>query len=66
MIEITDEYRKIAQEYRKIFGYNVPLSMIPPTTDMITLLENIQKCINQKEDILLKLYNVECNKEHLF
>lgn len=65
MIQITDEYKKIAKEYRKVFGYNVPLSMIPPTTDMPTLMENIQKCIEQEKDILLELYGVECDEGEL-
>ena len=33
MIELTEEYKAIAKEYRKVFGYGVPLSMIPPTAE---------------------------------
>lgn len=66
MIQLTDEYKKVAQEYRKVFGYSVPLSMIPPTTDMPTLIDNIKKCISQKEDILLDLFEIECNENDLF
>lgn len=43
MIQIADEYREIAKKYKKEFGYVVPLSMIPPTTEMLDLITNIEK-----------------------
>ena len=63
MIQLTDEYREIAKEYKKVFGYAVPLSMIPPVTDMPTLINNIRICITSKEDNLLEMYGVEYSEE---
>lgn len=66
MIQITDEYRAIAKEYKKEFGYGVPLSMIPPTTEMSDLIANIKKCITEKNDNLLELYGVKMSEGDLF
>ena len=62
MIQLTDEYRAIAKEYKKTFGYGVPLSMIPPTTEMPDLVANIEKCI---ENNLLEIYGVKINEGDL-
>lgn len=66
MIQITDEYRAIAKEYKKVFGYGVPLSMIPPTTEMPDLIANIEKCVAEKKDSLLEIYGVNMNEGDLF
>lgn len=66
MIQLTDEYRAIAKEYKKTFGYGVPLSMIPPTTEMPDLIANIEKCIAEKKDNLLEIYGVEISEGDLF
>lgn len=65
MIQLTDEYRAIAKEYKKTFGYGVPLSMIPPTTEMPDLVANIEKCIENKSDNLLEIYGVKINEGDL-
>ena len=66
MIQITDEYREVAKRYKKEFGYGVPLSMIPPTTEMPDLISNIEKCIAEKKDSLLEMYGVKVNEGDLF
>lgn len=66
MIQITDEYREVAKKYKKEFGYSVPLSMIPPTTEMPDLIKNIEKCIVEKKDSLLEMYGVKLNEGDLF
>ena len=66
MIQVTDEYRAIAKEYKKVFGYGVPLSMIPPTTEMPDLIENIEKCIAEKKDSLLEIYGIKIEEGDLF
>lgn len=58
MIELTDEYRAIAKEFRKKFGYGVPLSMIPPVTETFDLIKNLKECIENEKDDLLERYNV--------
>lgn len=66
MIQITDEYRAVAKEYKEIFGYGVPLSMIPPVVEMSDLIANIEKCIEKKEDNLLDIYGVKITDRVLF
>lgn len=66
MIQVTDEYRVIAKEYKKIFGYGVPLSMIPPTAEMPDLIANIEKCIAEKKDNLLEIYGVKADEGDFF
>jgi len=66
MIKITDEYREVAKEYRKMFGYGVPLSMIPPTVDMPDLLSKIKRCISENKDTLLEMYGIKINDGELF
>lgn len=65
MIEITEEYLQVAKEFKKKFGYGVPLSMIPPVSDTPTLIINIKECIENNKDDLLKRYNVSYGKDHL-
>lgn len=58
MIELTEDYRAIAKEFKKKFGYGVPLSMIPPTTNTADLVLQIKECISKGQDDLLQRYNV--------
>ncbi len=66
MIKITDEYREVAKEYRKLFGYGVPLSMIHLTVDMPDLLSKIKRCILENKDTLLEMYGIKINDGELF
>ncbi len=66
MIELTEEYRAIAKEFKKKFGYGVPLSMIPPTTDTSDLILQIEECISNGVDDLLQRYNVSLEEGDLF
>lgn len=65
MIELTDEYKKIAMEYKKKFGYGVPLRMIPPTAATSDLIAKIKECIDSGEDNLLSLYGVSIEETDL-
>lgn len=65
MIELTDEYRAIAKEYKKAFGYGVPLAMIPPTTETADLIAKIKECISDNKDDLLEKYGVVINEGDL-
>lgn len=65
MIEVTEEYRKIAQIYKNNFGYGVPLSMIPPTTEMSDLIAKIQECIDEGEDTLLDKFGISVGENDL-
>lgn len=58
MIELNDEYRAVAKDFRKKFGYGVPLSMIPPVTETPDLIRNLKECIVSGKDDLLERYNV--------
>jgi len=58
MIELTEEYRSAAKEFRKSFGYGVPLSMIPPVTETLDLIKNLKECIANNKDDLLERYSV--------
>ena len=58
MFEYTDEYKEIAREFRKTFGYGVPLSMIPYTVNTSDLIDKIDICISNKKDTLLEMYGV--------
>ena len=66
MIQITDEYIAIAKEFKKVFGYGVPLAMIPPTADMDEFIRNVRKCIDEKKDDLLEQYHVHTAPNILF
>lgn len=59
MIELTDEYREAAKEFKKTFGYGVPLSMIPPTVTTNELISRIKECISTKKDDLLSDYQLD-------
>ncbi|MBS5549056.1 MAG: hypothetical protein KHX40_07665 [Oscillospiraceae bacterium] len=65
MIELTEEYKAIAKEYRKVFGYGVPLSMIPPTAETEDLIRKIKDCIKDGKDSLLSHYGVEIKEGDL-
>lgn len=58
MIKLTDEYRALSKNFKKCFGYGVPLSMIPQTADMNELVKNIEECIANNKDNLLEKYNI--------
>lgn len=62
MIQLTDEYRAVAKEYKKAFGYGVPLSMIPPTTQTADLINKIKECVADGKDTLLEKYGVNINE----
>ena len=65
MITLTDEYKAVAKEYKKIFGYGVPLRMIPPTTDTNDLISKIKDCINSGKDNLLEAYGISLEETDL-
>ena len=65
MIELTEEYKVAAKEFRKTFGYGVPLSMIPPTTETLDLILKVKECVENKTDNLLERYNVSVKSEEL-
>lgn len=65
MIELTEKYRAIAKEYRKAFGYGVPLSMIPPTVEIDDLISQIKDCVERGKDDLLTHYGVEIKEGDL-
>lgn len=59
MLKVNDEYRTIAKEYKKKFGYGVPLSMIPQSEEIDNLIRNIKECIKNGNDDLLERYEVQ-------
>lgn len=65
MIELTNEYREIAKCYKKMFGYGVPLSMIPPITEMTDLIAKIQECLDEEADTLLEKLGVKIDAHDL-
>lgn len=65
MIQLTEEYKEVAKKYRKKFGYGVPLSMIPPTTETSDLIRNIEKCIEENSDKLLEIYSINVGENDL-
>lgn len=65
MIEFNNEYKEASKKFRKVFGYSVPTSMIPPTTDNATLIKYIEECISEGKDTLLEKYGVEIDEEML-
>ena len=66
MIELTEEYKAAAREFRKTFGYSVPLSMIPPVLDTSEVIRAIRECVDAKEDRLLERFGVVLNEGDLF
>lgn len=66
MIELTDEYRNAARDFRKKFGYGVPLKMVPATTTTQELIDVLQFCINSDKDILLEKLGVSINDECIY
>lgn len=66
MIQLTDEYKKVAKEYRKTFGYSVPLSMVPPTVEMPDLIEMISRCVKEKKDNLLEQLGTQTEEGRLY
>lgn len=62
MVQLTEEYMNISREFRKTFGYGVPLSVIPPTVGTDDLIEKIKECIDKKEDKLLEIYGIHFEK----
>ena len=65
MIELTEEYKAAAKEYRKTVGYGVPLSMIPPVVETSELIRQIKVCVEDKKDTLLQFFDVEINEGEL-
>jgi hypothetical protein len=66
LIVLDDEYKKVAAEFKKVFGYGVPLSMIPPVETNENLIKNLKKCIEQKKDLLAEIYNWDYSKGKLY
>ena len=66
MIELTEEYRTAAEKFRKIFGYGVPLSMIPPITETSDLIMHLEECVNNNKDDLLERYDVILEEGDLY
>ena len=65
MIQFNDELKEASKQFRKKFGYSVPMAMIPPTTDNATLIRYLEECIETKKDDLLERFNVEVNDQSL-
>lgn len=65
MIELTEKYKAVAKEYRKVFGYGVPLSMIPPTIETDDLIRKIKDCVERGKDDLLSQCGVEIQEGNL-
>ncbi len=66
MIQITDEYREVAKQFKRKFGYGVPLSMIPPITETSDLINRLKECINNDNDDLLESFGVKVDEGQLF
>lgn len=66
MLKLTDEYRAAAKEFKKTFGYAVPLSMIPQTATTEELITRIKNCIATHQDDLLSSYGVSEDDEVLY
>ena len=66
MIELTDEYKKSAKLYKECFGYGVPLRMIPQTVDTAELIEQLDFCVEHREDTLLKYFGVSESNDVLY
>ena len=62
MILPNDEYRATAKRFKKLFGYGVPLDMLPMTADMDELIRNIEDCIARQKDDLLSKYGIDENR----
>lgn len=62
MIVPNDEYRAVARRFKKLFGYGVPLDMLPMTADMDELIRNIEDCIARQTDDLLPRYGVDTSR----
>lgn len=65
MIQLNDELKEISKQFRKKFGYSVPMAMIPPTTDNVTLVKYIKECIENNKDDLLEKFGVRVNDKSL-
>ena len=48
-----------------LFGYGVPLSMIPPVVETSELIRQIKVCVEDKKDTLLQFFDVEINEGEL-
>ena len=66
MLKITDEYRTIAKEFKKTFGYAVPLSMVPQTTTTEELIIRVKNCISSGKDDLLTSFGVSETEDVLY
>lgn len=58
MIKLTDDYRAAARAFKKLFGYGVPLRMIPPTETTEGLVKNIHRCLDLRKDVLREIYHI--------
>lgn len=66
MVQITEEYRQYNKKFKEVFGYGIPLNMIPPTASTEDLIKQIRDCIENKKDNLLDKFSVTTNDMRLF
>ena len=60
------EYDKIQEEYFKLFGHNVPRSLLPDSMSDDTIISAMKTCINNKKDTLFELLGVELSDEYQY
>ncbi|MCI9517958.1 MAG: hypothetical protein HFK08_01720 [Clostridia bacterium] len=56
MIKPNEDYRKIAHEFYKKFGYGIQLRKIPTNESLENLIYNIQHCVDTGVDDLVLKY----------
>lgn len=62
---LDDEYCKIEDVFYELFGHRAPREMIPDGIDTEQIKSAMKICIENKEDNLLKLLNIEIDKDIL-
>lgn len=59
MIELTDEYKQIAAQFKLAFGHGVPLAIVPDSETTDQLIANIRRCLTAGEDQLERIYGYD-------
>lgn len=63
---IGEEYDKVQDEFFSMFGYNVPRSLMPDSTNDEEIIVAMKTCIADKKDTLFQLLGVEVKDEYLY
>ena len=63
---VDQEYYKIEERYKAMFGHTVPRAMLPDSISMDSIKNAMKTCIETKKDTLLELLGVELNEEYLY